>query len=129
MEWYVNAADAEAVHRSRHEFAAYLSSHAADGSDLNAAQLVYSELVGNVHRHVGGSAWVLLDWSEDMSVLTVRDVGPGFAPETRLPADPHVTSGRGLFLVRQLAGEITVTTDVTGASVSVELPVRRSVAS
>ena len=125
MEWYVDAENVEDVRQSRHEFAAYLSARAAAGSDIGAAEVVYSELVGNVHRHVGGAAWVRLDWVGDCPVLAVRDLGPGFIPAARATVDPDSPGGRGLYLVRRLAGEITVSHDATGTCVSVNLPVRR----
>jgi signal transduction histidine kinase len=93
--------------------------------DVGIANVAFAELVGNVHRHVGGPAWVSLDSSGERPVLTVRDLGPGFAPEFRLPSGPDSTTGRGLYLVRQLVGDITVERDATGARVSVSLPLRQ----
>jgi signal transduction histidine kinase len=125
VEWYVDASDAEAVRQARQEFADYVRLHARHPLDIGIANVAFAELVGNVHRHVGGPAWVSLDWSGERPVLTVRDLGPGFAPEFRLPTGPDSTTGRGLYLVRQLAGDITVERDATGARVSVTLPLRR----
>jgi anti-sigma regulatory factor (Ser/Thr protein kinase) len=125
MEWYVDAADVEAVRRSRHEFAAHVRQRAVDPGDVGVAEVAFSELVGNVHQHVGGPAWVSLDWSDDNPVLTVRDLGPGFNPKPGRRADPAQPSGRGLYLVQQLAGDVTVQRDLTGACVSVTLPIRR----
>jgi signal transduction histidine kinase len=129
VEWYVDAADAQAVRQARQEFAEYARLHARHPLDLGIANVAFAELVGNVHRHVGGPAWVSLDWRGESPVLTVRDLGPGFAPEFRwlLPAADS-TTGRGLYLVRQLTGEIRVETDATGARVSVTLPLQHEAA-
>jgi anti-sigma regulatory factor (Ser/Thr protein kinase) len=124
LEWYVDAADVEAVRRARHEFAAYVREHAEDPNAVAIAEVAFAELVGNVHQHVGGPAWVSLDWSGQFPVLTVRDLGPGFSANV-YPAKPGSPSGRGLYLVQQLAGDITVDRTLTGSEVAVTLPVRR----
>jgi signal transduction histidine kinase len=124
VEWYVDASDAEAVRQARQEFAEYVRLNARRPIDVGIANVAFAELVGNVHRHVGGPAWVSLDWNRERPVLTVRDLGPGFAPDFRLPAAPDSPTGRGLYLVQQLIGEITVESDSTGARVSVTLPLR-----
>ena len=126
MEWYLDAGDVDRVRELRHEFAAYLAKHAAaERSDLGAAEVAFAELVANVHRHATGPAHVHLDWGDEAPLLTVSDLGPGFTPEIKLP-DPLSESGRGLYIVAQLIGEVTVRRGRDrGAEVSVRLPVQR----
>jgi anti-sigma regulatory factor (Ser/Thr protein kinase) len=60
MDWYLDGAKPEAVTTLRHELRAYLARHAEPGSDLDAAELVTSEAVGNAVRHAAGPVWVSL---------------------------------------------------------------------
>ena len=126
MEWHVDASEAQNVRKVRHAFSAYLASHAvADEAELATAEIVVDELVANVFRHATGPASVRLDWRPDPPTLTVSDQGPGFEPGIVAP-DPQQATGRGLFLVQQLVGEVTVRPRPgRGAEVSVRLPVRR----
>jgi anti-sigma regulatory factor (Ser/Thr protein kinase) len=128
LEWYLDAGDVDRVRELRHEFADYLAANAAaDGSDLAAAEVAFAELVANVHRHATGPAHVFVDWREETPVLTVSDCGPGFTPLIELP-EPSSDSGRGLYIVAQLVGEVTVRRGQNrGAEVSVRLPVHRHV--
>jgi anti-sigma regulatory factor (Ser/Thr protein kinase) len=125
MDWNVDARDGQSVRRLRHEFASYLRQQADEGSDLGAAEVAFAELLGNVHHHASGPASVHLEWRGDVAVLTIRDRGPGFSPEIKLPDDPAAPGGRGLYIVARLVGEIRVRADAGGAEVSVTLPVRR----
>ena len=126
MDWYLDAGDVDRVRDLRHEFAAYLAANGvAERSDLAAAEVGFAELVANVHRHATGPAHVHLDWGDEAALLTVSDFGPGFTPEIKLP-DPMSESGRGLYIVAQLMGEVTVKRGRDcGAEVSVRLPVQR----
>jgi anti-sigma regulatory factor (Ser/Thr protein kinase) len=129
MDWDVDARDRQSVRRLRHEFASYLRQRADAGSDVGAAEAAFAELLANVHRHAVGPASVHLEWEGDVAVLTIRDRGPGFSPEVRLPDDPAADGGRGLYIVAKLVGEISVRrADAGGAEVSVTLPVRRRAA-
>jgi hypothetical protein len=81
VDWYLDGDDREAVRVLRHEVMAYLRRHAAPGSNLDDAEIVTSEVVGNAVRHAGGPIWVSLSWRESSPTLTVRDLGPGFDPK------------------------------------------------
>jgi anti-sigma regulatory factor (Ser/Thr protein kinase) len=126
MEWHVDASEARNVRNVRHAFSAYLSAHGiVDEAELATAEIVVDELVANVHRHAAGPACVRLDWQREPPTLTVCDEGPGFVAEIAVP-DPEQVTGRGLYLVQQLVGEVTVRQRLgRGVEVSVRLPLRR----
>jgi anti-sigma regulatory factor (Ser/Thr protein kinase) len=126
LEWHLDASDLGKVRELRHEFTDYLAARAGEHSDLAAAEVAFAELVANVHRHALGPASIQLDWRDETPILTVSDAGPGFTPEIALP-DPTCEGGRGLYLVTQLVGEVTVRDGPDrGARVSVQLPIRRA---
>ena len=125
MDWFLEPSDRVAAQALRREFGEYLRRHGAPDSDFAAAELAFAEVVANVERHAGGPAWVQLDWAGEHPVLTVHDLGPGFALPTAHP-DELATSGRGLFIVSHLSRELTVASKRAGGTrVSVVLPVRR----
>lgn len=63
-----------------------------------------------------------LTWRRSKALLRVRDCGPDFYHDFRLP-DATSDSGRGLFIVNQLAEHVDVSCDTTGCEVSAVLPV------
>jgi anti-sigma regulatory factor (Ser/Thr protein kinase) len=125
LDWSIEVASVDDLPASRRRFTVYLARHAADQSQIDPAALVFTELVANVHRHAVGPASVELDWRDELASLSVRDRGRGFMPRIALPDDPASEHGRGLYLVSQVAGEITMTKSESGATVSVRLPLRR----
>jgi anti-sigma regulatory factor (Ser/Thr protein kinase) len=134
VDWYLDGDDASAVSLLRGEVMAYLRRHAEPESDLDAAELVFAEAVGNAVRHAAGPVWVSLTWHDVEPMLTVYDVGPGLDPRllddperVRVADDPFAESGRGLFLMRELAPEVTARRRAeAGTVVDVRLPVRRA---
>jgi len=98
-----------------------------DQSDLDAAELVVGELVANAVRHGAPPFGVCIDWHDDPPMLCVVDRGPGMRPVYPAPG-PTSERGRGLLLVRALAGEVVVdsaSADRDGTRVVVALPVHR----
>lgn len=147
VDWYVTQDDAAAIAALRQQVRDYLERHAAPGSDLSFAELVFQELVVNAIEHTGRSAWVQITWVEEQPDVTVWDLGPGFDPEEELsrrgvsdadlahgdtagspyPVSGLDESGRGLFLVTHLAEEFEVAARAGGGSrVSARLPVSRA---
>jgi anti-sigma regulatory factor (Ser/Thr protein kinase) len=99
----------------------------AERSDLDAAELVVGELVANAVLHGAPPYGVCIDWHDDPPILCVVDRGRGMRPV--YPA-PELLSehGRGLLLVRAVAGEVVVDVpgeDRAGTRVVVALPVAR----
>jgi anti-sigma regulatory factor (Ser/Thr protein kinase)/predicted ArsR family transcriptional regulator len=126
MDWYIDAGEVDAVPELRRAVRRYLARHAEAGGDVEAAQVVFSEIVTNALRH-GGSSWISLDWSEAEPVLTVRDLGPGFELSD-IDAAPSPEGGVGLRIVSRLTDELRVASRAAGgAEVSARLPPRRSV--
>jgi anti-sigma regulatory factor (Ser/Thr protein kinase) len=131
VDWFLDGHDPSAVTALRHEVTDYLQRHAVDGGDLDDAQLVVSELLGNAVRHAAGPVWVTVSWGGESPTMTVQDLGPGFDPALLENAgtraiDPLQESGRGLFLIHHLApGFEAVARETAGMKVSVTLPVDR----
>ncbi|MCA1699850.1 MAG: SpoIIE family protein phosphatase, partial [Actinobacteria bacterium] len=77
-----------------------------DPDMLRSAQLLLSELVTNSVTHGGASASdtveVLVSLRSHALRVEVRDHGPGYERDPHVP-DPDDLSGRGLFLVEQIA--------------------------
>jgi anti-sigma regulatory factor (Ser/Thr protein kinase) len=118
----------ERVLRERRAFRERLTALAAPRSDIDAAELIYGELLANTVRYASeGPVEAALEVHDgDPPVLTVRDHGPGFRVDPWPPhRDPYAESGRGLGLVELLACEVDVgSADGGGTVVRATLPVR-----
>jgi anti-sigma regulatory factor (Ser/Thr protein kinase) len=140
VEWALEPGDIAAVPRLRRQIMRQLRAIAAPGADLDAAEIVVGELLGNALSHTSGSAWVSLRWDGAHPLLSVADIGPGFPGLAgsalvderrtlvpRLPSDPLAEGGRGLYLVAQLALDVAVAPRSTGGTVvSVTLDLKRA---
>ena len=125
LRWSFLAGDAMAAHGARSAFVSHLESNAEPGSDLEAAELIYGELVGNVVRYAPGRVDAALDWTRPEPVLHLLDSGPGYVAEIRPPADEFAESGRGLFICAALGRDLEVSRHLGGgAHVSIALPVQ-----
>jgi anti-sigma regulatory factor (Ser/Thr protein kinase) len=123
--WTFAASNASQALEARTYFLEHLRSSAEGAADLDAAQMIYAELVGNVVRHAPGPIWIGFDWTrEHHARLCVRDSGRGFSPRFSLPSDQLSESGRGLAIVAALAETVTVSRDEAGTLVCAILPVR-----
>lgn len=127
VDWYLERSTPDSVSDLRHGIVGFLRRHAAPDADVAGAEIAVSELLSNVVRHAPGPAWVNLDWSGERAVLAVHDLGTGFEPRAQLPADLlQDGGGRGLFIVSNVAGWMSVAAKRAGGSkVTVELPVTR----
>jgi len=118
----------EETSRVRPDVRRFLETQAdTDRSDLFAAELVVGELVANAVRHGAPPFGFCIDWHDDPPMLCVVDRGRGMRPVYPAPGLDS-ESGRGLLLVRELAGEIVVDSagaDREGTRVVVALPVHR----
>ncbi len=98
--------NAERVLGQRRAFRDCLDSIAVPAaSDVDGAELIYGELVGNAMRHAHGAVEARLELADtDAPVLVVRDHGPGMHVYPWPPhRDPYAESGRGLAIVELLA--------------------------
>jgi anti-sigma regulatory factor (Ser/Thr protein kinase) len=109
--WHLHADNPEDALRQRSRFLAALASESGDpGFDRFAAQLIYTELIGNVMRHARGPVDIQLRCVDGKALLHVFDRGDGFVFEPTLPEAPLQESGRGLFLVSRFAERVNVHT-------------------
>jgi anti-sigma regulatory factor (Ser/Thr protein kinase) len=101
---------AEQVLRHRRAFRDCLVSLAEPPSGVDAAELIYGELVANTVRYATGAVEVHLEMSRsNRPVLVVRDHGPGLHVLPWTPRrDPLAESGRGLGIVELLAHDVAV---------------------
>lgn len=90
--------------RARHELQSLLKSAQWPG-DVDSVVLAVHEALMNSHRHAGGATSACAGVRGSSLVVEVRDAGPGFDIErhaSRQP-DPLAESGRGLWLICQIA--------------------------
>ncbi len=106
--WTFDATDEERMSAVRREYLAQLRNVGFSTVELYAAQLIFGELIGNVCRYAPPTVDVMLDISGSAAVLHVLDSGEGFEFRPRLPADPLAERGRGLFLVKAFADELSM---------------------
>jgi anti-sigma regulatory factor (Ser/Thr protein kinase) len=114
--WTFDSDDAAAARGSRHSFVAALRRRGVRGQHLDAAELVFGELLGNVARYAPGPVEIIFDWSQGAPVLHVLDRGPGFTLAPKLPSDLLSERGRGLYIVWLLAEDFNVTERYDGGS-------------
>lgn len=91
---------------------------------LTDLQLIAHELASNAIQHGGGRGHLRLWRAGGTAYCRVRDSGGGFAgaAEAGLERPPAgAPSGRGLWLVRQLADEVAIEADSEGTSVTASL--------
>ena len=99
---------------ARTALASWGASHLAD-----SAELLVSELVTNAVRYGGGAISVTLALTGSALHISVADFGSGL-PTPRDAADDD-SNGRGLAIVTALCEQWTVTTRLTGKTVSCRL--------
>jgi anti-sigma regulatory factor (Ser/Thr protein kinase) len=110
---------ADRVLRQRRAFRDCLASFASRASDVDAAELIFGELVANTVRYAKGAVEARLELHNGCSpVLVVSDHGPGMRVHPWAPhRDPLAESGRGLGIVELLAREVAVGDAVGGGTV------------
>jgi serine phosphatase RsbU (regulator of sigma subunit)/anti-sigma regulatory factor (Ser/Thr protein kinase) len=114
--WFFAVQDRSAATEARQDIVRVLHEYGATETDSGIAELVFSELLGNVVRHAGNQVEFALDMSGESPVLHALDRGPGFTYSARLPMDILSQSGRGLFIVRSLTHDLNVTRRHDGGS-------------
>ena len=82
-------------------------------SNLTAArdddcELIFSELIGNAVRHAPGGLSVSVSREGGSLNLHIIDDGPGFSGDPSLPEDLWAEGGRGLYLIKELAENLTI---------------------
>ena len=110
--------DAEAAREARSVLVATLTKRGFPPIEKLNAELVFSELVGNVLLHAGTSSEVEIDidCAGPQTILHVLDRGSGFSHISRLPGDLYCETGRGVFLISQMTDDFTVSERPGGGS-------------
>ncbi|MBV8282740.1 MAG: SpoIIE family protein phosphatase [Candidatus Eremiobacteraeota bacterium] len=123
--WVFRSDDVAGARNAHLDYVRALRSLEFEGDEVTLAELIWSELVGNVVRHAPGAVEVFLDPTCEDPVLHVVDRGSGFSHNRRLPLDTMSEGGRGLFIVSRVARDFSVSREPDGGSHSrVILPVR-----
>jgi anti-sigma regulatory factor (Ser/Thr protein kinase) len=120
-----DARDRDTAHRVKQELLSALKALPAP-PDIDAAELVYGELISNVVRHTPGPARVWYDAFPDCVVLNVEDAAPPFYTNGALsghgsPPDASAEGGRGLYIVRALSENVAIEAVPGGKRTSVTL--------
>lgn len=126
-QWSFDAENAQAAHEARAELMAYLREQSQGHGDIEAAELVFGDLAGNVVRHAPGPTDVQLEWTGEHPVLHVTDRGKGVVRKPSLPKNPLSERGRGLYMISQLTQSVHVERiPGYGNHIAVELNLRRA---
>jgi serine phosphatase RsbU (regulator of sigma subunit)/anti-sigma regulatory factor (Ser/Thr protein kinase) len=121
--WFVDASDPAAVRRLRRAVLWHLGERSTPPSDLDAAEIILGELLSNAVRHAPGPIEVTLDYGGHEPTLRVADRGGAFKLEgNALPCD-FDESGRGLFIIRAMARDVSLEQTPNGKCVCAVLPV------
>jgi anti-sigma regulatory factor (Ser/Thr protein kinase) len=121
--WEFQADEAREAVTERHRYLDFLRAACTPDSDYDGALIVFAELIANVIRHAAGPIRVIVRADEVGTVtLQVMDSGAPFALTLSLPPSEN-ESGRGLYIVSQLCGEVSVSRNEDGNVVKVRLPV------
>jgi PAS domain S-box-containing protein len=114
--WIFDVADPEAVRAARQALFDELRGAGINDENVLVAELIVAELLGNAVRYATGNVDLILDYSADVPVIHLIDGGTGFEHNPRLPADTYAESGRGLYIVAELAREFTIARAPGGGS-------------
>lgn len=112
------AAGGSAVPAARRLVRAHLDANGL-GALVDNAELIVSELVGNVVLHVGGTVEVAVEVAADEVLLSVTDESP-LSPHLRVFSRTSST-GRGMRLVHSLSAEHGVRQHGEGKTIWVRL--------
>jgi serine/threonine-protein kinase RsbW len=109
--------EARLISRTRQMVAGYLQELGVDAETTDDVVLAMDEACTNVMRHAfpadGNDTFHLTaELGPDEVVVVVEDCGPGLPlmARTDQAADPTATSGRGLYMIRQLMTDVAVET-------------------
>jgi anti-sigma regulatory factor (Ser/Thr protein kinase) len=123
--WAFDVGDPAAAYVVKRDFIAEVVAREGAAVDVEACEMIFSELVGNALRYAPGRLSLGLSADDEGIWLHVMDDGPGFDGAVKLPADVWSESGRGLFLVSALAKRLSIQRLAAyGTYVKVLLPTR-----
>lgn len=108
-QWGFDVDDPAAAYAMKNELFRKLKTLSrTTGEQDDDYQVIFSELIGNAVRHAPGGLSVSISREGTAVELHVIDDGPGFSATPSLPEDVWAESGRGLFLIKELAEKLTI---------------------
>jgi serine phosphatase RsbU (regulator of sigma subunit)/anti-sigma regulatory factor (Ser/Thr protein kinase) len=124
-QWRFEAGDSAVAYAIKRDFMATLNDLAeASAESVEACELIFAELIGNVVRHAPGPLSISLCATGPDVTLHVIDEGPGFDFRPALPDDVWAECGRGLYLISKLSRDVAVShLPGYGSHITVMLPV------
>jgi anti-sigma regulatory factor (Ser/Thr protein kinase) len=108
QRWRFDPRRHDAASRVRNEITDELVTCGFAPPEIFDFEMIFAELMGNLVRYAPGIVEAILETRPARFVLHVLDKGPGFQFLPRLPSDLYSQSGRGLFVISNLASEFTV---------------------
>ena len=120
------AVDVASFYTMRASVAAHASQWGLTEPQLNNLLVVATELTTNTVRHAGGAGTLRLWRDGNVIRCQAEDDGPGIVDPEHAGVGPvALTSndGRGLWLVRQLSDELTITNRNPGCTVTATIAV------
>jgi serine/threonine-protein kinase RsbW len=122
--WKFESTDQAAAQQARIALCERLRAGGLKEDDCAAAEFIFGELAANVARHAPGVVDVALEQCGSRPILHVIDNGVGYDPAEFKAAELLAESGRGLWLIRRLGGDLHVEMlPGHGAHTRVALPV------
>jgi anti-sigma regulatory factor (Ser/Thr protein kinase) len=123
-----HSSDASAARTCRREMMNFIRHFAADQDALFTAELIIGEILANTVQHAPGPVEVNIDWSGEKPIVRVVDTGPGLIHlRAQGPQDMMNEHGRGLFLIRTLADDVSIASpNGSGTELRAVLPLLRN---
>ncbi len=109
MCWSLNVNDADAAREARKAATASLGEQTTSADALAAAELIIGELLSNAGRHADGFVCLQLSIEGGHAQISVHDTSAAFSIEFHRPLDQFSESGRGLYIISELAKTVAVT--------------------
>jgi anti-sigma regulatory factor (Ser/Thr protein kinase) len=127
-QWRFDVGDPAVAYAIQRELIALASAVGEPSkAEINACELILSELIGNAVRHAPGALSISVSTDDDGVWLHLIDDGPGFEFRSALPDDLWAEAGRGLYLIAALARSVEATPlRGCGSYIRVCLPVLES---
>jgi anti-sigma regulatory factor (Ser/Thr protein kinase) len=126
MCWSLDANDVRSARAARKAATAVLRAFSTCEDTLGAAELVIGELLSNAARHADGNVCLELTLAGGFAEVSVHDTAPSFSLDINRPHDQFSESGRGLYIISELARRVEVF-PITGlgkrVKVTLDLPV------
>lgn len=125
--WHLRTERPESALAKRGEYLEAIAQQCGETFDRFTAELIFTELVGNVIRHSRGPIEISMRCLDGYAQLNVEDSGRGFEYRPQLPADPLSDNGRGLYLISRYAKTVRVKKNANaGTIVTALFPLKKT---